>query len=63
MNTYTDLMINYTNQRHAELVAEAETVRMLRKATTIREPLRHRLAISLHHLADLVDARPRTLAR
>lgn len=63
MNTYTDLMINYTNQRHAELMAQAETARMLAQAAPFREPLRHRLAITLHHLADLIDARPRTLAR
>lgn len=58
----TDQMLDYTHQRHAELVAEANTARLLAESRTKREPLRHRLAVRLHHLADTIDARPPHLA-
>lgn len=51
-----DLMITYTRQRHAEFVADADRQRQL---AGFRQPLRHRLAIHLHRLADTIDIRPR----
>lgn len=55
-----DFMMTYTKQRHAELVSDADTYRLL---AGTRRPLRHRIAVHLHHLADAIDVRHRHLAR
>ncbi|GAA4042723.1 hypothetical protein [Nonomuraea soli] len=50
-----DIMLQALTIEHRERIAQADHHRLVRKAPRRRNPVRHRIASALHHLANAID--------